>query len=179
MESYEHLKQLCISEICNPKKLFQHCMNVIAKCPKLFAGEDWKTMHNLCTAILNDPNHKNNADTITCYDLLPGAEEMKFRMIDDAYSKLVTENGILTVDLDRSDVHFLNMDLGFERLNYPYLRVLGAENYVHIQEMCSLLLNQRTLKDHYRKYHKIENAYDLDKVTPLELKVIILATKTQ
>ena len=132
----------------------------------------------MCINIINDTYYKDRDNIIKLYDLLPGNEKTTFETINEEYSKIVKEHGALNVDLTKSTTHFLNKDIGLSRLIYPFLRVLCAENYKNIKEMCALLLNSHNIKEIYIKCYQID-VNDLEGVTPLQLKVILLATKIQ
>lgn len=178
MDNYEYLRKICIEEICNPEKLFEHCNSIISNKPFVFPNNDWVRICGLCSLIHNDPYYKASDDDIESYDLLPGVEKTVFETINKNYFKIVKKHGALTVDFTKSQSHFLNEDIGLPRLIYPFLRVLCAENYKNIKEMCVLLLKPHNIKEIYSKCYQID-VNNLEGVSPLQLKVILLATKIE
>src|ERR1043165_6988200 len=173
MDNYEHLRKICIEEICNPKKLIEHCNSIISK---QSSNNSWKKICRMCINIINDTYYKDRDGVIESYNLLPGNEETTFETINEEYSMIVKKHDALTIDLTTSTTHFLNKDIGLPRLIFPFLRVFCAENYENIKEMCTLLLNSHNIKEIYIKCYQID-VNDLEGVTPLQLKVILLATK--
>jgi hypothetical protein len=178
MDDYEHLRKICIEEICNPEKLFEHCNCIISNKPFMFPNNDWVRICGICSLILKDPYYKDKSNHIKTYDLLPGVEETVFKTIDEEYSKIVKEYGALTVDFTESRTHFLNKNFKLQNLKYPFLRVLCAENYENIKEICVLLLNSHNIKEIYSKCYQID-VNKLEGVSSLQLKVILLATKIE
>ena len=178
MDNYKYLRKICIEEICNSEKLIKHCNSIISNRPFVFPNNDWVRICGICSLILKDPYYKDKSNRIKTYDLLPGVEEAVFETIDEEYSKIVEKYGALTVDFTESRNHFLNQNLKLQNLKYPFLRVLCAENYENIKEMCTLLLNSHNIKEIYSKCYQID-VNNLEGVSPLQLKVILLATKTE